>query len=443
MVDLEARPSTVLAVKLPSSLVLCLLCATNLHFTLPTQAATAPAAQASALEHLALPESDKGLPGAGPLRRADWFKELWNTRRAEWAGQVQKDQGAVVFLGDSIIQGWGDLGNAFAGIKVANRGISGDTSRGVLIRLQEDVLALRPRGVVLLIGTNDLEEKAEPEIIAGNLKLIVEALRKHDSTMPVVLCSVFPSASSKRRPFEQIKKINELYRDVVQDQPQVTLVDTWSLFANEHGDAKGEEMPDLLHPNRLGYGKWAKALRPILETVGLAPAWPDDFEVERGFTPLFNGTDLSGWTYGKDTNLEGKTVTTDGRYLTRNCRLILTVSPLLRDYQILWTTRKFPKDFVLKLEFRASPNADSGIFVREPQLQCRDFPIAGPFTTLRNYRPLDWNEVVVTVKGGLAHCTCNGEVLIDAMPVPATGSIGLESDRGQVEYRRIRISETK
>jgi len=47
----------------------------------------------------------------------------------------------------------------------------------------------------------------------------------------------------------------------------------------------------------------------------------------------------------------------------------------------------------------------------------------------------------VTVRGGLAHCTCNGELLLDAMPVPPTGGIGLESDRGQMEYRRIRIQE--
>ena len=89
-------------------------------------------------------------------------------------GREQKDQGAVVFLGDSITQGW-DVGLQFAfpGVKIANRGISGDTSRGVLIRLQEDVLALNPAAVVLLVGTNDLEEGATPDTIAGNLKLIL------------------------------------------------------------------------------------------------------------------------------------------------------------------------------------------------------------------------------------------------------------------------------
>ena len=92
----------------------------------------------------------------------------------QWSTQVQRDQGAVVFLGDSITQGWGDdLGGVFPGVKVANRGISGDTTRGVLIRLKEDVLDLNPRAVVMLIGTNDLEEKATPETIAGDFQLLI------------------------------------------------------------------------------------------------------------------------------------------------------------------------------------------------------------------------------------------------------------------------------
>jgi hypothetical protein len=110
-----------------------------------------------------------------------------------------------------------------------------------------------------------------------------------------------------------------------------------------------------------------------------------------------------------------------------------------RRIQQLWTTREFPDDFVLKLEFRATPNADSGIFIRKPQLQCRDFLLAGPYKELEQYKPQEWNEIVVTVRGGVAHCTCNGEVLVAEFKVPETGPIGLEGDRGQMEYRRIRI----
>jgi hypothetical protein len=69
----------------------------------------------------------------------------------------------------------------------------------------------------------------------------------------------------------------------------------------------------------------------------------------------------------------------------------------------------------------------------------RDYGIAGPYKQLARYKPQDWNEVVVTVKDGVARATCNGELLEAEMKVPATGPIGLEGDRGQMEYRRIRI----
>ena len=402
------------------------------------------AAAPTAASRFTIPATDDGLPGAGPIRRMEWFQKLWTERRSGWAKRLQQDQGAIVFLGDSITQSWNNtLNPLFPGVKIANRGISGDTTRGVLIRLQEDVLALNPRGVVLLIGTNDLEEQAAPETVAANLRLIVAALRRHNPAMPVVLCNVFPSSATKKRPGDQIKTVNRLYFAGLKDEPQVTVLDTWTLFANTQGDAKPEEFPDLLHPNTAGYLKWAAALRPVLETVGLAPAWPDDFKPEPGFESLFNGRDLTGWVHPDGAALDGKTATADGRFAAKNGRLVVTVARVERPTLKLMTTRKFPGDFVLKLEFRASPNADSGLFVRDPQLQVRDYVLAGPYFTLKNYQPLEWNEIVVTVRGGLAHATCNGEVLVDAFPVPPTGPIGVESDHGQLEYRRIRISESR
>jgi lysophospholipase L1-like esterase len=415
--------------------------AASLLFSSGATARAAAPAQPATAARLQIPATDKGLPGAGAIRRYDWFQNLWLERRTAWAGQVQRDQGAVVFLGDSITQGWGDVGSSFPGLKTANRGISGDTTRGVLIRLQEDVIALHPRGVVLLIGTNDLEERTSPEEAAGNVTLILAALREYDPHMPVILCQVFPSSPTMQRPSNQIKKLNQLYFEAAKHQPQVTVLDTWTLFADVHGDARADEFPDLLHPNVAGYARWSAALHPIFETVGLLPAWPDDFQPEAGFVSIFNGRDLAGWSYEKDGRLDGNTATADGRYRAVNGRLVVTVAHTQHDYKKLWTVRTFPKDFVLKLEFRASPNADSGVYIREPQLQCRDYLLAGPYANLKHYRPLDWNELVVTVKGGLAHATCNGELLVDAMPVPADGPIGLESDHGQMEYRRIRVRE--
>jgi hypothetical protein len=172
-------------------------------------------------------------------------------------------------------------------------------------------------------------------------------------------------------------------------------------------------------------------------------AGADDFKLDDGYISLFNGHDLTGWGYTASDRFDGKTEASDGRYSAKDG--ILTVhphdakkGPRLRQ---MWTTQEFPKDFHLKLEFRAAVNADSGVFLRKPQLQCRDYLVAGPYKTLRKYKPQDWNELEVVVKDNLAHCTCNGELLEDALKLPETGPIGLEADRGQMEYRHIQIKE--
>ena len=427
---------------------LSLLVIAGITFEVRVGVVTVTAADPAAKVSVELPATDDGLPGAGPIRRYDWFKNLWTQKRTDWAGKVAKDQKSLVFLGDSITQGWGDdLGGSFPGVKVANRGISGDTTRGMLIRLKDDVLALNPTGVVLLMGTNDLEENAEPETIAGNFKLILAELKKHNPKLPVIVCQVFPSSESKKRPADKIKKVNDLYAAAVKGDAQVTLIETWTLFADEKGDAKAAEFPDLLHPNKAGYTKWAAALRPILATLDFLETVDDDFKPEPGFVSLFNGKDLTGWgfrdqkTMAPQATFDGKSASSDGRYVAKHGRLIVTTPPEGRRVQQMWTTREFPKNFTLKLDFRATPNADSGVFIRKPQLQCRDYPLAGPYKNLKQYRAQDWNEIIVTVKDGVALCTCNGEVLEEAFKLPETGPIGLEGDRGQMEYRRIRLME--
>jgi hypothetical protein len=201
-------------------------------------------------------------------------------------------------------------------------------------------------------------------------------------------------------------------------------------------------IPNLLHPNQAGYAKWAAALRPLFATLGFLETQADDFTPEEGFVSLFNGADLTGWGY-KTNNFDGKAVSQEGRYVAKNGRLIVTTPPEGSRIQQIWTTREFPTDFILRLEFRAGVNADSGIFIREPQLQCRDYLIAGPYKELKAYKPQDWNNVEVIATNGVAFATCNGEVLEAAVKLPETGPIGLEGDRGQMEYRRIRLREIK
>lgn len=77
------------------------------------------------------------------------------------------------------------------------------------------VLSLNPSGIVLLMGTNDLEEGADPETIAGNFKLIVAALKQHNPKLPVIVCQVLPSTETKNRPAAKIRQLNELYAGAV------------------------------------------------------------------------------------------------------------------------------------------------------------------------------------------------------------------------------------
>lgn len=181
----------------------------------------------------------------------------------------------------------------------------------------------------------------------------------------------------------------------------------------------------------------------------------DDWTPEAGFTSLFNGKDLTGWCFRAKVKKEvttpgeilekhdGKTEAKDaGNYSAKDGVFTVTFpdEPDKLTGQI-YTVAEFPKNFILKLEFRAGVNADSGIFVRKPQLQCRDYLVAGPYKELKQYKAQDWNQIVVEVKDGVAHCTCNGEVLEAALPMPATGPIGLEGDRGKLEYRHIQLKE--
>ena len=107
------------------------------------------------------------------------------------------------------------------------------------------------------------------------------------------------------------------------------------------------------------------------------------------------------------------------------------------------TVESYDGDFTLRLEFRASREANSGLHLRDKafahQLQIRDYPRVGPYKTLKGYRDGGWNEIEVTVTGTKARATCNGELLEAAMEIPDRGPLALQSETNLVEYRNIRV----
>ncbi len=108
------------------------------------------------------------------------------------------------------------------------------------------------------------------------------------------------STKKQHRPTEQIRKLNQLLAEVARGNEHVTVLDTYTLFANAEGEAKPEEFPDLLHPNEAGYAKWRAALWPVLATLGFVEREPESFTLEEGFEPLFNGRNLDGWGFRHD-----------------------------------------------------------------------------------------------------------------------------------------------
>ena len=192
-------------------------------------------------------------------------------------------------------------------------------------------------------------------------------------------------------------------------------------------------------------------LRLVLTLLALAlPTFPVLAEEEPGFEALFNGKDFTGWRFGNDV-LNGKTEVSDGRFKVQNGTILITgaTKPGQAKMEAIDTVADFGGDFILRLEFRASRDANSGLHLRDHefkhQLQIRDYPRVGPYKELKHYKEGDWNAIEVTVKktadgkGALARCTCNGEVLEEALPIPAKGPIGLQSETNTVEYRNLRV----
>jgi lysophospholipase L1-like esterase len=178
-----------------------------------------------------------------------------------------KAEARVVFIGDSIIDNWDEpgFGGFFPGKPYIARGISGQTTPQMLIRFRPEVIALKPRVVVILAGTNDIAGNTGPmslEAIADNLISMAELARANK--IRVVLASVMPISDygktkdsvpiirSARRPPERIMALNDWMRKYAAEN-NATYLDYYSAMVDDRGFLKGELSEDGLHPNQKGY----------------------------------------------------------------------------------------------------------------------------------------------------------------------------------------------
>jgi lysophospholipase L1-like esterase len=192
----------------------------------------------------------------------------------------------VVFLGDSITDMW-KLEESFPGEPYVNRGIGGQTTAQMLVRMYPDVIDLKPAAVIILAGTNDIAQNTGPvtiTMVEENLMAITELAEKHG--IQVILCSVTPISDyvpmpvgwgnppqtadgprrklvqSTERPPSQIVQLNEWIKRYAASVGAI-YADYFSAVVDGRGMLREGYSDDGLHPNAKGYALMA----PVAEAA--------------------------------------------------------------------------------------------------------------------------------------------------------------------------------
>ncbi|MEV0251755.1 GDSL-type esterase/lipase family protein [Nocardia sp. NPDC050712] len=186
---------------------------------------------------------------------------LQQARRTQLAA-LPVPPGGILFLGDSITE-FGVWSEWFPGAPIVNRGVAGETTAQVLLRI-EDALN-EPTAVFLLIGTNDLTGAVPTADIVDNLRKMLHAIRTHAPGASVIVQSIMPRALAYR---EEVIHLNHRYRELVDAVgANVAYLDLWPVLATPEGTLRPELTEDGLHLNGAGYRAWVQLLRPIVDDI--------------------------------------------------------------------------------------------------------------------------------------------------------------------------------
>ena len=175
------------------------------------------------------------------------------------------DRNRVVFIGDSITDLWSQVGKLFQEKPYINRGIGGQTTPQILLRFRQDVIALKPRVVAILAGTNDIAGNTGPStpgMTEDNIASMVDLAHAHG--IRVILASITPAFDYPWKPgmepAEKIVAINRWIRDYASTHGCVYL-DYFSAMADSRNGMKAEYSEDGVHPNAAGYA----VMEPLAE----------------------------------------------------------------------------------------------------------------------------------------------------------------------------------
>ena len=198
--------------------------------------------------------------------RTDWANlARFRDANAQLAAPM-KNEKRVVFMGNSITEGWQQyFATMFPGKPYINRGISGQTTPQMLVRFRQDVIALKPRVVVILAGTNDIAGNTGPstlEMIEDNLASMAELAKENG--IRAVMSSVLPVYDYPWKPgLEPAPKIialNKWMKDYA-DHHHAIYLDYHSAMADARGGMREGLASDGVHPNEAGY----RVMAPLVE----------------------------------------------------------------------------------------------------------------------------------------------------------------------------------
>lgn len=181
-----------------------------------------------------------------------------------------KENKKIIFLGDSLISEY-DLKKYYDDENIINQGISGDTTVGILQRLQKSVFDYDVKKVVLVIGTNDINRGID---LIENLELIISKIQKHDKNIEIILESIYPinkTSNSKikldmvgNRTNEKIKKDNEQLKKLCKKK-NIIYLNVYDQLVDNQGNLKIEYTKEGLHLTEQGYRKVTNILNPYIQ----------------------------------------------------------------------------------------------------------------------------------------------------------------------------------
>ncbi len=203
----------------------------------------------------------------------------WMARHEGFVAEANMGGIDVLFLGDSITDGWRRSGKEiwdreYASLNAANFGIGGDRTQHVLWRLRNgEAEGYQPKAVVLMIGTNNTgfegggtkPRNSTAEIIVG-VTTVVQDLRSDFPDAKILLLAVFPRAEKGSARRAQVAEVNQSIAKL-HDGSHVHYLDIGAKFLDAEGNIPLDVMPDLLHPNEKGYQVWADAIREPLKAL--------------------------------------------------------------------------------------------------------------------------------------------------------------------------------